>query len=59
MRGSIRSRRRCGRLLERLAAVGARVDMTDGLRVTEPEGGRLLRASGTEPKAHHSLRSGR
>lgn len=35
---------------ERLAAVGARVDMTDGLRVTEPEGWWLLRASGTEPK---------
>jgi phosphomannomutase len=34
----------------RLAAVGARVDTTDGLRVTEPEGWWLLRASGTEPK---------
>ncbi|HEX4268603.1 MAG TPA: phosphomannomutase/phosphoglucomutase [Steroidobacteraceae bacterium] len=35
---------------ERLAAVGARVDTTDGLRVAEPEGWWLLRASGTEPK---------
>lgn len=35
---------------ERLAAVGARVDTTDGLRVTEPDGWWLLRASGTEPK---------
>jgi len=34
----------------RLAAAGARVDATDGLRVTEPEGWWLLRASGTEPK---------
>jgi phosphomannomutase len=34
----------------RLAAVGAQVDTTDGLRVTEPEGWWLLRASGTEPK---------
>ena len=34
----------------RLAAVGARVDTTDGLRVTEAEGWWLLRASGTEPK---------
>jgi phosphomannomutase len=34
----------------RLAATGARVDTTDGLRVTEPEGWWLLRASGTEPK---------
>jgi phosphomannomutase len=34
----------------RLAAAGARVDTTDGLRVTEPEGWWLLRASGTEPK---------
>jgi phosphomannomutase len=35
---------------ERLATVGAQVDTTDGLRVTEPEGWWLLRASGTEPK---------
>jgi phosphomannomutase len=35
---------------ERLAAAGARVDTTDGLRVTEPDGWWLLRASGTEPK---------
>jgi phosphomannomutase len=34
----------------RLAAVGARVDTTDGLRVTEPDGWWLLRASGTESK---------
>ncbi|HJS90736.1 MAG TPA: phosphomannomutase/phosphoglucomutase [Steroidobacteraceae bacterium] len=34
----------------RLAAVGAPVDTTDGLRVSEPEGWWLLRASGTEPK---------
>jgi phosphomannomutase len=34
----------------RLAAVGARVDTTDGLRVTEADGWWLLRASGTEPK---------
>ncbi len=34
----------------RLAAAGAQVDTTDGLRVTEPEGWWLLRASGTEPK---------
>jgi phosphomannomutase len=35
---------------ERLAAAGARVDTTDGLRVEEPDGWWLLRASGTEPK---------
>ena len=35
---------------ERLAAAGAQVDTTDGLRVTEPDGWWLLRASGTEPK---------
>src|SRR6185312_5854916 len=35
---------------ERLAAAGARVDTTDGLRVTEADGWWLLRASGTEPK---------
>jgi phosphomannomutase len=33
-----------------LAAEGAAVDRTDGLRVTEAEGWWLLRASGTEPK---------
>jgi phosphomannomutase len=38
------------RIAERLAAAGAQVDTTDGLRVTEPEGWWLLRASGTEPK---------
>ena len=35
---------------QRLAAAGAQVDTTDGLRVTQPEGWWLLRASGTEPK---------
>ena len=35
---------------ERLAATGATVDTTDGLRVTEADGWWLLRASGTEPK---------
>ena len=35
---------------QRLAAVGARVDTTDGLRVTDSDGWWLLRASGTEPK---------
>jgi phosphomannomutase len=35
---------------ERLAAAGAEVDTTDGLRVTGPDGWWLLRASGTEPK---------
>ena len=35
---------------ERLAAAGAQVDTTDGLRVTGPDGWWLLRASGTEPK---------
>jgi len=35
---------------ERLAARGAVADTTDGLRVTEPDGWWLLRASGTEPK---------
>jgi phosphomannomutase len=35
---------------ERLARAGAQADTTDGLRVTEPEGWWLLRASGTEPK---------
>ena len=35
---------------ERLAAASARVDTTDGLRVTEADGWWLLRASGTEPK---------
>jgi phosphomannomutase len=34
----------------RLAASGARVDRTDGLRVTAGDGWWLLRASGTEPK---------
>jgi phosphomannomutase len=34
----------------RLAATGARVDTTDGLRVTVENGWWLLRASGTEPK---------
>jgi phosphomannomutase len=34
----------------RLAASGARVDRTDGLRVTDGNGWWLLRASGTEPK---------
>ncbi|HVS78106.1 MAG TPA: phosphomannomutase/phosphoglucomutase [Steroidobacteraceae bacterium] len=34
----------------RLVCAGARVDTTDGLRVTEPDGWWLLRASGTEPK---------
>lgn len=38
------------RISERLAAVGARVDATDGLRVTDPDGWWLVRASGTEPK---------
>lgn len=38
------------RVAERLAAAGAQVDTTDGLRVTEPDGWWLLRASGTEPK---------
>lgn len=33
-----------------LEAEGAAIDRTDGLRVTEPEGWWLLRASGTEPK---------
>lgn len=33
-----------------LAAGHAEVDRTDGLRVTEPDGWWLLRASGTEPK---------
>ena len=33
-----------------LADEGAAVDRTDGLRVTEPDGWWLLRASGTEPK---------
>lgn len=35
---------------ERLTAAGAQVDTTDGLRVTDPDGWWLLRASGTEPK---------
>lgn len=35
---------------ERLAATGATVDTTDGLRVSEADGWWLLRASGTEPK---------
>jgi phosphomannomutase len=35
---------------ERLAATGVEPDTTDGLRVTEPDGWWLLRASGTEPK---------
>jgi phosphomannomutase len=35
---------------ERLAATGAQVDTTDGLRVSGPDGWWLLRASGTEPK---------
>ena len=35
---------------ERLAAAGAKVDTTDGLRVAETDGWWLLRASGTEPK---------
>ena len=35
---------------ERLAAAGAEVDTTDGLRVKEDGGWWLLRASGTEPK---------
>lgn len=35
---------------ERLAAAGAQVDTTDGLRVTEPDGWWLLRGSGTEQK---------
>lgn len=35
---------------ERLTAVGAQVDTTDGLRVTDPDGWWLLRAPGTEPK---------
>ncbi|HWF99050.1 MAG TPA: phosphomannomutase/phosphoglucomutase [Steroidobacteraceae bacterium] len=34
----------------RLRAGGAQVDTTDGLRVTEPDGWWLLRASGTEAK---------
>jgi phosphomannomutase len=34
----------------RLQAVGAEVDRTDGLRVTERDGWWLLRSSGTEPK---------
>jgi phosphomannomutase len=38
------------RVAERLAAAGAQVDTTDGLRVTESDGWWLLRASGTEPK---------
>jgi phosphomannomutase len=38
------------RIAERLAVAGAQVDITDGLRVTEPDGWWLLRASGTEPK---------
>ena len=38
------------RVAERLAAAGAQVDTTDGLRVTEPDGWWLLRASGTEAK---------
>jgi phosphomannomutase len=38
------------RVAERLALAGSQVDTTDGLRVTEPEGWWLLRASGTEPK---------
>lgn len=38
------------RVAERLAAAGAQVDTIDGLRVTEPDGWWLLRASGTEPK---------
>jgi phosphomannomutase len=33
-----------------LTAEGAAIDRTDGLRVTEPDGWWLLRASGTEPK---------
>ncbi len=35
---------------EALAAEGAEVDRTDGLRVTTPDGWWLLRDSGTEPK---------
>lgn len=37
-------------VFERLAATGADVDRTDGLRVTTPAGWWLLRASGTEAK---------
>lgn len=37
-------------IAKRLAAAGARVDATDGLRVTSPDGWWLVRASGTEPK---------
>jgi phosphomannomutase len=37
-------------LAARLARSGARVDRTDGLRVTESDGWWLLRASGTEAK---------
>jgi phosphomannomutase len=39
-----------GAVAERLASAGLEVDTTDGLRVTEPDGWWLLRASGTEPK---------
>lgn len=35
---------------ERLAAAGAQVDSTDGLRVSEPDGWWLLLASGAEPE---------
>lgn len=38
------------RVAGELAVEGADVDRTDGLRVTEPDGWWLLRASGTEPK---------
>ncbi len=42
--------RTIGEVAARLAAAGAQVDRTDGLRVTAPDGWWLLRASGTEPK---------
>ncbi|WP_375392257.1 phosphomannomutase/phosphoglucomutase [uncultured Sphingomonas sp.] len=38
------------RVSDALAAEHAKVDRTDGLRVSEPDGWWLLRASGTEPK---------
>lgn len=38
------------RIAARLAAAGAQVDGTDGLRVSNPDGWWLVRASGTEPK---------
>jgi phosphomannomutase len=43
---------------ERLRAEGARVDRTDGLRVTAPDGWWLLRSSGTEPKLTARVEAG-